>query len=274
MEEDKITTVEVVGNEMSIMREKAAIDSQIATANAYPRNVEACVNDALFTATIDTDTAMTCTYSLPRGGKAITGPSVHLARIIYQNWGNFRADTKVVNVTSTYVESEAVAWDLQKNVAIKVSVRRSILQNKGKDRMNEDMILVTGNATNSIALRNAVFAVIPKGITDMIYKASQEKIFGNVKEFNKTLTGVLAAFKKKYNKDEADVLKIVGKTDKKQLTNEDLLTLIGVGNSLKDGDTKVEYIWKPTPEEKKTALKAKQADPKSEEAKPTKNQMP
>lgn len=35
------------------------------------------------------------------------------------------------------------------------------------------MITVTGNAANSIAYRNAVFAVIPKAITDRIYYAAQ-----------------------------------------------------------------------------------------------------
>src|SRR5690606_33783957 len=136
---------------MLVLREKASIDIQISTAHAFPRNIKQCVDDALYMATMDVETAMTCGYSVPRGGKAITGPSTHLAKIIMQNWGNFRAEAKVINVTSKYVESEAVAWDLQKNVAVKVCVKRSIITKSGT--MSDDMVIVTGNAANSIALR-------------------------------------------------------------------------------------------------------------------------
>lgn len=267
-EEIEITKVE--GVEMMLLREKAAIDIQISTAHAFPRNVKQCVDDALFTATMDIDTAMTCGYSVPRGGKAITGPSTHLAKIIMQNWGNFRAEAKVVNVSDKFVESEAIAWDLQKNVAVKVTVKRSIMQNKGKDRMAEDMIIVTGNAANSIAIRNAIFAVIPKGVTELIYRASQQKIIGDGKDFNKKVADVLKAFKKKYDKDESDVLKVVGKTQVSQLTNDDLVTLIGVGQALADGDTTPEMVWKKSAEEKKADLKEK----KSVEGEQGKIEMP
>jgi hypothetical protein len=253
---EQITILPIEGSEMQLLREKASIDIQISTAHAFPRNVKQCVDDALYMSTMDIDTAMTCGYSVPRGGKAITGPSTHLAKIIMQNWGNFRADAKVVNVTDKFVESEAVAWDLQKNVAVKVCVKRSIMTKNGI--MSDDMIIVTGNAANSIAMRNAIFSVIPKGVTEMIYKATQQKIIGDASEFNTTVKKTMQAFKKAYAKEEIDVLKIVGKTQLSQLTNDDLVTLIGVGQALKDGDTTPELIWKTTPDDAKQALRDKQ----------------
>jgi hypothetical protein len=254
---EEVVISQIEGGEMQLLREKASIDIQISTAHAFPRNVKQCVDDCLFMATMDVETAMTCGYSVPRGGKAITGPSTHLAKIIMQNWGNFRAEAKVVNVTNKFVESEAVAWDLQKNVAVKVTVKRSILTKSGV--MSDDMIIVTGNAANSIALRNAIFSVIPKGVTETIYKASQQKIIGNASEFSDRIKKTFKAFKKAHGKDEVDVLKIVGKTQISQLTNDDLITLIGVGQALKDGDTTPELIWKTSPEDAKKALKEKQA---------------
>lgn len=259
-EKEEMTIVQVEGTEMQILREKAEIDVQISTAHAFPRNMKQCLEDAVFTATMDVDTAMTCGYSVPRGGKAITGPSTHLAKIIMQNWGNFRAEARVVNVSDKFLESEAVAWDLQKNVAVKVIVKRSIMQNKGKDRMSEDMIVVTGNAANSIAIRNAIFSVIPKGVTETVYKAAQQKVIGDASDLTKKIKSVLTAFKKTYDKDEADVLKIVGKTNVSQITPDDLMTLIGVGQALKDGDTTPEMVWKKTPEEKKQDLKDKKSE--------------
>ena len=141
---EEIQIMPLEGVEMQILRDKASIDIQVSTAQVYKRDIVQCINDALSMATIDVETAMTCGYSVPRGGKAITGPSVHLAKIIMQNWGNFRGEAKVINQTEKFVESEAIAWDLQKNVAVKVTVKRSIMTNSGK--MKDDMIIVTGNA--------------------------------------------------------------------------------------------------------------------------------
>jgi len=262
---EEIQIMPLEGVEMQILRDKASIDIQVSTAHMFKRDITSCVNDALAMATIDVETAMTCGYSVPRGGKAITGPSVHLAKIIMQNWGNFRGEAKVINQTEKFVESEAIAWDLQKNVAVKVTVKRSIMTNSGK--MKDDMIIVTGNAANSIALRNAIFSVIPKAITDKIYRASQQKIIGDASEFAKKVKQVFTAFKKGYEQDEESVLKIVGKTQISQLTNDDLVTLIGVGQALKDGDTTPEIIFKKaekTAEQKKEDLKAKQAEAKKE----------
>lgn len=262
---EEIQIMPLEGVEMQILRDKASIDIQVSTAHMFKRDVASCISDALAMATMDVETAMTCGYSVPRGGKAITGPSVHLAKIIMQNWGNFRGEAKVINETAKFVESEAIAWDLQKNVAVKVTVKRSILTKTGK--MGEDMIIVTGNAANSIALRNAIFSVIPKAVTEKIYRASQQKIIGDASEFAKKVKDVFKAFKKAYNEEEESVLKIVGKTQISQLTNDDLVTLIGVGQALKDGDTTPEIIFKKaekTVEQKKEDLKTKQAEAKKE----------
>jgi len=260
MEEDVITEVAIVGSELQVLREKMAIDIQVSTARAFPRDIKRALENSIFTATMDIETASTCTYSVPRGGKAITGPSVHLAKIIMQNWGNFRGETKVVEEGAKTVTSEAVAWDLETNVAVKVTVKRSIMQDRGTKRMSEDMITVTGNAANAIALRNAVFSVIPKAITDKVYDASQKKIIGDDQNFNKRIKDVLSGFKKVYGKEESQVLALVGKKEVSQITKGDLVVLIGVAQALKDGDVTPDLVFKvnKTGEEKKADLKSNQ----------------
>lgn len=259
MEEDQITQVSIVGNDLRILQEKAAIDIQVSTARAFPRDIKRALDNAIFTATMDVETAESCTYAVPRGGKTITGPSVHLARIVVQSWGNFRAETKVIEEGAKHVTSEAVAWDLETNVAVKVTVKRSIMQDKGTKRMNEDMITVTGNAANSIALRNAVFNVVPKAITSKVHEASQVKVLGDEKAFKKKITDVMAGYKKVYGKEADEVLKLVGKKSIDDLTKGDVLVLIGVAQSLKDGDVTADLVFRKTAEEKKAALKANQA---------------
>ena len=59
------------------------------------------LDNSIFIVTLDEETASTCSYSLPRANKVITGPTVHLAKIIAQNWGNLRVEAKVISIDKT-----------------------------------------------------------------------------------------------------------------------------------------------------------------------------
>lgn len=236
------------------VQEKAMYDVQIATAKKYPRDMRKAIDNAIVTVTMDQQTAESCNYSLPRGGKPITGPSVHLAKILAQFWGNMRAEARVVSIDNTTVTSQAVAFDLENNLAIKVEVKRSIMTKNG--RMNTDMQTVTGNAANAIALRNAIFNVIPKAVVDKVYGAAQDKITGDIsddKKFAAKRDKVFAGFNETYKVTEDQLLKLIGKTSIDQVTKENLVTLIGVAQAIKDGDTTVEETFKPKAQRKDEA---------------------
>src|SRR5687768_13694267 len=98
MEEQFFEVTEEISPSIIYQQDKAAIDMQISTAKAYPRNIKRSTENAIAIVTIDAETAKTCTYSVPRGGKPITGPSVHLAKILAQVWGNLRIEAKVVSI--------------------------------------------------------------------------------------------------------------------------------------------------------------------------------
>jgi len=241
---DEVTIIETTPDAI-FQADKALIDQQIATAHTFPRNLKRATDNSVAIVTMDKETAETCTYSVPRGGKAITGPSVYLAKIIAQQWGNMRVEAKVTSVDAKQVTSHAVCWDLESNLAIKVEVKRSIVGRTG--RFNEDMITVTGNAANSIALRNAILAVVPKAVVDKVYRAAKETITGDVSDENKLKAKrrqVVDGLKGTYNVTEAEVLSAVGKASLDHLTSDDLVVLIGVGTAIKDGDTTVEYAFK------------------------------
>lgn len=281
MENEIIETTEVVDLNVIYQQDKAAIDVQIATAKAYPRSIKRATENALIIATMDKETAETCNYSLPRGGKPISGPSVHLAKILAQQWGNMRIDAKVVNIDATHITSESVCFDLETNLAIKTQVKRSIMQHvyeykDGKSiktgkmiRMNDDMITVTGNAANSIAMRNAILSVIPKSVSNKVYNAAKQMITGDISDKTKLIAKrkqVFDGFKDTYGVSEKEVLQAIGKAAIDHITGDDIVVLIGIAQSIKDGDTTVEQAFKRAPskedkikeaQEKKDALKAK-----------------
>ena len=255
--------------------ERANVDSQVATAKQYPRDLARSVNNSIAMATMDAATAQSCGYALPRGGKPITGPSVHLAKLIVSNWGNMRAEAKVVQITDKQVISRGTCWDLENNVATAFEVRRSIVGKNGK-RFSDDMITVTGNAANSIAYRNAVFSVIPKAIIDKVYQAAQHYITGDLSDEEKLVSRrkkCIDFFKSEYGITEDEVVMLCGKQTVNQIKADQIALLLGITQSLKDGDTTVEDLMKPyrADENKKTifakATEAAKADAAKKEDK-------
>ena len=233
--------------------EKANVDVQVATAKQFPRNVTRAIQNSIVMATIDPETAQMMRYALPRGGKPITGPSVHLAKLIVSNWGNVRAEAKVVQITDSQVVSRGTCWDLENNVATAIEVRRNI-KGKGGQRFSDDMITVVGNAANSVAFRNAVFSVIPKAVTDKVYRAAQECITGDLSDEAKLLqkrTNCLKFFNDEYGITEEEVIKLCGKQTVNQIKADEIALMLGIYQSLKDGDTTVEEVMEPIRKEKK-----------------------
>jgi hypothetical protein len=78
---------------------KSEIDLQIQTAKTYPRNVTKSLEKASSLVSISAEAAEECVYSLPRGGKNITGPSVRFAETLASIWGNLRVQARVLEVT-------------------------------------------------------------------------------------------------------------------------------------------------------------------------------
>jgi len=276
MQNEEIVVSELQNADVVYSQDKATIDMQISTAKAYPRNVKRALDNSIIMATMDTETAQTCSYSLPRGGKTISGASVHLAKILAQNWGNLRVEAKVISIEPKQITSQAVAFDLENNLAIKVEVKRSIVDRTGK-RFNDDMIVVTGNAGNSIALRNAILSIIPKAIVDKVYNEAKNKITGDISDKTKLMAKrkqVLDGFKDVYGVSEAEVLKVIGKASIEHIDSDNIVTLIGIAQAIKDGDTSVDDMFRPKTT-KTSATETKEVEPievkMSDKAKKTNN---
>lgn len=243
--------------------ERANVDSQIATAKQYPRDLRRAINNSIAMATLDVPTAQSCGYALPRGGKPITGPSVHLAKLIVSNYGNIRAEAKVVQITDKQVISRGTCWDLENNVATAFEVRRSIVGRTGQ-RFSDDMITVTGNAANSIAYRNAVFSVIPRAITDKVYQAAQRCITGDLSDEDKIIARrkkCIDYFNDEFGITEQEVVMLCGKKTVNQIKANEIALLLGITQSLTDGDTTVDELMKPyRKEETKNTIAAAAAE--------------
>lgn len=249
--------------------ERSHIDLQVATARAYPRDLARVKKTVIDIITMDIAVAESCGYAVSGGGENVTGMSVHLARLLAQNFGNIRAESKVVEITDSEVVSRGTAWDLESNYAVSYEVRRSIMDKAGI-RLSDDMITVTGNAANAIAYRNAVLAVIPRALSDAAYEAAQKMVADAMGSSEKLETRRKKAFSglyRTYRITQAEVLALIGKKTIAQVDAKALSVLLKYEQSLKDGDTTAEELMadirKANMKNKKSELRKKQSKGKA-----------
>jgi hypothetical protein len=223
--------------------DRASIDIQVSTAKKYPRSVTKALREAKELATLDEHTAASMFYSLPRSSKTIEGPSARLAEILAYSWGNLRADADIVAEDRTHVTAMGTCFDLEKNVAVRVRVKRRITDKQGR-RYNEDMIGVTSNAAISIALRNAVFKVIPQAFAQRIYQAARKASIGEAGTMGQKRQSALEWFQKAGVRPE-QVYALLGVGGLDDIGVDELITLTGLVNAIRDGETSVEQVFSP-----------------------------
>ncbi len=228
--------------------ERAQIDMQISTAKRYPRDIKKVKNMMLSIATLDEETASSCFYTLPRGGKSIQGPSVRLAEIALSAYGNLRTGTRILNEATAganpHVIIQAVAHDLENNVAVSIEKRRRVTKKKSKTAIDDDDINLAVNSCSSIALRDAMFRVIPKALILPVYEAAKKVAVGDVKSLAVKRGKVIDRLKQ-MGLTEERILAAIGCEKMDDVDADKLATLIGLGTALKDGETTLEEAFPP-----------------------------
>ena len=228
-------TVELMASTDLLAISKAEIDRQIATAKQYPRNLATFQSSALSMVTYSRETAESMFYKLPRGGKIIEGPSVRFAEIIGQNWRNCRVAARVLGAEEKQVVSQGVFHDLETNVAISFETKRRITRKDGT-RYDDDMIGTTGAAAASIAFRNAVLKGVPKMFWLPLYEKAIDAARPLPTEINDRRKAALESFAK-VGVPEVAVLATLGVKTLAKIGPDELVTLRGIWNAIKEGTT-------------------------------------
>jgi hypothetical protein len=219
------------------------IDVQIQTAKRYPRSIRAFKQQAMELACLDEQTAAGMFYVLPRAGKKIEGPSVRLAEVVGSSWGNLRYGARIVATDEKWVTAQGMCFDLEKNVAASVEVRRRITKKDGT-RYDDDMVNVTANAACSVALRQAIFKVVPFALVKGIYEQAKLTSIGKATSVAEKRQAMVDWFKKT-GATEAQLLAFLGHKGLEDVTLEDLVTLRGLATAIKDGETTLEDALRP-----------------------------
>lgn len=222
---------------------KAEIDIQISTAKAFPRSNKMFLDKAMSMATLSEDIAASCAYALPRGGKALEGPSVRLAEIVCSSYGNIRAGARVISNDGKTITAQGICHDLESNYCVTVEVKRRITDKFGKT-FNDDMQVVTGNAACAIAYRNAVFKVVPSALVSDIYDRAKEVARGSAETLVVRRNKAVEYFKGQ-GVTEKQICEVLEVKKIEDIDLDKLATLSGMKTLIKNGESTIKDLFEP-----------------------------
>lgn len=226
----------------SASREMEEVKGAIFLAKQFPRNyieaerriLDACKRPSL---------AASAMYSYPRGGTKVTGPSIRLAEVLAQNWGNLSYGIKELEQRDGESVAMAYCWDLETNVRQEkvFTVKHAIGTKNGLKKLTDPRDIYERVASDGARrLRACILGVIPGDVVEMAVKQCEETLRGNAdKPLKERVSDAIKLFKEKY-KVTQEMIEAKFGYNVSAFTEIDLIELGKIFNSLKDGMSKVE----------------------------------
>lgn len=233
---------------------RVEIDSQIATARQFPRDVSLSLKKATALATMNKDTAARMFYCLSDGqlkqregteiprGTTSFGPSIRLAEVILSTWGNIRSGAKLIEIADEHVVVVGFAHDMETNVQTAVEHVESILTSK-RTRYSDRQILKVAAAAMAKARRNAIFQVVPRVFVDQIQKRCVDIAKGEDKPIVKRWAEIVERFRTQ-RVTERQVLQLIGRSGMTDMTDDDFAVLESDLAMIVDREATIEQLLK------------------------------
>lgn len=252
----------------SASREMEEVKGAIFLAKQFPRNtfqseqriLDNCKRQSL---------AQVAMYQYPRGGTKVTGPSIRLAEVLAQNWGNLSFGIKELEQRDGESVAMAYAWDLETNVRQeKVFTVKHSMKAKGNIKKLTDPRDIYEKVANdgSRRLRACILGIIPGDIVDKAVEECEKTLAGQNKlPLKERINNALNTFKEQYRVTQLMIEERFG-YNAESFTERDYLDLIKIFNSLKDGMSKVEdWFDKDVAKKESSGLDQAFKDTKKEE---------
>lgn len=245
--------LEILRPDANIAINAAETDMQIATAKKYPRDLAKAKKNFLIMATVDEETAKKCFYSKPvdNDGTLAEGPSIRMAEIAVNVYGNIRYGARVVEESERWVKVQGMCIDLENNLAYTTDISRSIWSEKGKYRYSQNLIQTTIKAAMAFAIRDAVFKVVPLGFfkaeLDLIKAKATGR--GSTIPLEKRVANAFTYFSRQ-GVTENQIMELLKVNTKAEIDEDHLEKLIGLKNGIEDKEFTAEEAFRSYRKEK------------------------
>ncbi len=170
--------------EVASTRAAQEVQAAMIIAKKFPRDQERSLQNIL-QACKRKLLAEQSVYAYPKGGTTVEGPSIRLAEVLAQCWGN--VDFGVIELEQRKGESTVMsyAWDLETNTRqTKIfTVRHERHTKQGKKGLDDprDIYEMTANQ-GARRLRACILGIIPGDVVDVALQECNRTMAGNNKE--------------------------------------------------------------------------------------------
>jgi hypothetical protein len=230
-----------VGAEQVTSRQMAEVQAAMAIAKRFPRDVNSAIAN-IDTACKRPGLASEAIYSYSKGGSKIEGPSIRLAEVLAQNWGNIDfgwveldryvgEDNVGVSVVMAY------AWDLQTNTRrpLVFNVRHWRDTRGGGYKIEDERDIYELNANMAARrMRTCILNIIPGDVCDLAVATCNKTLAGQTAEpIEDAVRKMVIAFKE-YGVTVDMLARRVG-CNLEAVSQPQLATLRKIFTALKDG---------------------------------------
>jgi hypothetical protein len=149
-------------------RAVAEVQAAMMIARSNPRD-EIAALDRILNACTRLGLAEAAVYQYGRGGSNIEGPSIRLAEVLAQQWGNIQYGVRELDRRQGESEVQAYAWDVQTNVrremTFTVAHKRDTKRGSYKIEDSRDLYELVANM-GARRVRACILGIIPGDITE------------------------------------------------------------------------------------------------------------
>lgn len=238
----KPTPQHTAATEAIVSRQAQEVQAAMVVAKRFPRD-EYAAFDRIMKACDRKILAENAVYEYPRGGQKVSGPSIRLAEVLAQNWGNI--DFGVLELEQKNGESTvmAYAWDLETNTRqTRVFAVKHERKASGSIKRLEDPRDIYELVANqgSRRVRACILGVIPGDIVDAaVEKCKDTMTKGHKEPLEDRIRMMIAVFSKEFQVNKDMLEKYIG-CSADAFSEQDFVRLKSVYKSLRDGMAKRE----------------------------------
>lgn len=213
----------------------AEVQGAVLMARMYPRD-ESVALKRIRNACSRRSLAEVAAYQYSRGGQDITGPSIRLAEVLAQAWGNLQFGIRELSQEGGRSVVEAYSWDVETNTrSSKVFVVEHKRKARGSIRTLDDPRDIYEMVANQGArrLRACLLAVIPGDVVEMAMEECHRTLETSVDLSPEAVERMVEAFRK-WGVTAEMIQERIGRSIK-SIRPRDMAELRRIAQSIKDG---------------------------------------
>jgi len=231
------TTDRSAATEAIVSRQAQEVQAAMVVAKRFPRD-ENLAYSKIMTACHRKLLAENAEYEYPRGNEKVSGPSIRLAEVLAQHWGNLDYGVMELEQKDGASQCLAYAWDLETNTrrSMLFTIKHERHTKKGSYRLTDPRDIYELVANNgSRRVRACILGIIPGDVVEAAQLQCRKTLIeGEKRPLKDLVREIIVAFNDGFQVTQTMLEEYIG-CKAEAFSMNDYIRLRNVGKSLKDG---------------------------------------